>query len=420
MNINSLSSSPSPSTPAQKLHRLSVTVTAAGFLLFAAAIGMLTVTKNHTALFALTQTSEAEQNTEENAVDLRSRLTNAFDENIVGFDRFLSVYGITQRILGTSVYDDAGYTYLIRDNNGFLHYHTTRADAAPYAAAVAELRNTLAENGIPFLYLQAPTKEIDGYTKYPLGIQYQSTENAQEMLRALSAQGVETLSFAECFSNAGIDAQTLFYRTDHHWTTQTAFSAFAMTVPYLNDTYGWQLDTTVCEESNWKSLFQPHTFLGSIGRRVGAELAGLDDYTFLEPAFETAYQVYYPPQSTEVPYWTGSFHDTMVRDSLLFSDDVAANRYASYFQYDYGELIIENLACDNDLHIAIIKDSFALPFTAFLSTAVAHIDMIDLREFEGSVTDYLLKTSPDLVLMLYGNGSFSPVMYQFHGKPDAK
>ena len=146
---------------------------------------------------------------------------------------------------------------------------------------------------------------------------------------------------------------------------------------------------------------------------IHAELAGLDDYTYLEPAFETDYQVYYPPSSTEVPYWTGSFHHTMVRDSLLYSEDVTANRYASYFQYDYGELIIENMRADNDLHITVIKDSFALPFTAFLSTAVHKIDMIDLREFDGSVTEHLLSTSPDLVIMLYGNGSFSDVMYQF-------
>ncbi len=105
----------------------------------------------------------------------------------------------------------------------------------------------------------------------------------------------------------------------------------------------------------------------------------------------------------------------MVRDSLLYSEDVSANRYASYFQYDYGELIIENRLADNDLHIAIIKDSFALPFTAFLSTAVWKIDMIDLREFEGSVTQHLMETKPDLVIMMYTNSSFNdPAIYAFH------
>ena len=94
---------------------------------------------------------------------------------------------------------------------------------------------------------------------------------------------------------------------------------------------------------------------------------------------------------------------------------MSANRYASYFQYDYGELIIENLSAANDLHIAILKDSFALPFTAFLSTAVGKIDMIDLREFTGSVTEHLLTTQPDLVIMMYSNSSFNEkAIYAFH------
>ncbi|MGM9626060.1 MAG: hypothetical protein ACI3XM_10200 [Eubacteriales bacterium] len=392
---------------AQKTKTLSAAVTAAGLLLFSALVGILTVTKNHTQLFSPAETENGKQ------PDIKSRITEAFDDRIVGFDRFLSVYGLTQRVLCTSVYEDAGYEYLICDKQDFLHYHTNRTDAAPYADAVSALYETLAENGIPLLYLQAPTKEIDGFTEYPAGIAYKSTENAADMADALRRRGVPVLSFAEAFSAQNTDAASLFYRTDHHWTTQTAFSAFAMTVSYLNGQYDLSLDRSVCDAQNWVSLDQPASFLGSVGRRLGAELAGLDDYTFLEPAFETSYEIYYPPESTLTPYWSGTFHDTIVRDSILYSDDVSANRYACYFQYDYGELIIDNLLCDNDLHVAIIKDSFALPFTAFLSTAVSRIDMIDLREFEGSVTGHLLDTKPDLVLILYSNGSFSPVMYRF-------
>ncbi len=393
---------------AKKTKTWSSAITAAGLLIFLAAVGILTTTKNHTFLFS--PEPDAETGLTPTA---KERITQSFDDRIVGFDRFLSVYGITQTLLGTSVYDDAGYTYLIRDTTDHLHFHTSAADAQPYADAVAALQSDLSAADIPFLYLQAPTKEIPGSTDYPPGISYVTHENAAAMREALRAHGVDVLSFYEAFTEQGLAPETQFYRTDHHWTTETAFEAFRTTLPYLNERFGWSLDLSLTDASNWTSLYQPQTFLGSIGRRIGAELAGLDDYTYLEPAFETEYQVYYPPSSTEVPYWTGSFHHTMVRDSLLYSEDVTANRYASYFQYDYGELIIENMRADNDLHITVIKDSFALPFTAFLSTAVHKIDMIDLREFDGPVTEHLLSTSPDLVIMLYGNGSFSDVMYQF-------
>ncbi len=386
---------------------LSAALTCVGVLGFTAAVGILTLTKNHTALRTAADTETG------TPISVKDRLTAAYDDQIVGFDRFISVYGITQKLIGTSVYEDAGYTYLIRDSRNFLHFHTLSADPTPYAAAVSALNDTLTENGIPLLYLQAPTKEISGFTDYPAGIDYASHDNAQTMLDMLCANGVACMSFAKEFAASGIDPETLFYRTDHHWTTQAAFQAFGTALPRIAELTGGEIDLSVADADNWTSVYQPQTFLGSIGRRVGEQLAGLDDYTYIEPAFETAYEVFYPPESREKPYWTGDFHATMVRDSLLYSEDVTANRYASYFQYDYAELIIRNTGCDNGVRIAVVKDSFALPFTAFLSTAVSEITMFDLRAFEGNLTDALVAYDPDLVLILYGNGSFSEVMYQF-------
>ncbi len=382
---------------------LSTAATTVILLAFCVLVGVLTVSKNRDMLFS----------TEPDAENVKTRIITAFDEKIVGFDRFLSIYSTAQHLLGTSVYDDAGYTYLIRDSENNLHFNTVHADAAPYADAVAELDAALKAQGIPFVYIQAPTKEIDGYTKYPLGIDYATVDNAADMTAELTARGVDIIDLSSVFKNNGADPAAMFYRTDHHWTTETAFMAFGHVLSYLNENYGLALDTALGERANWLSETQPQSFLGSIGRRIGKEAAGLDDYTFLEPAFETSYYVYYPPISEIYPNWAGSFRDALVRERVLYSEDVNANRYASYFEFDYEHLIIENLSADNDLHIAVVKDSFALPFTAFLSTAANKIDMIDLREFEGSVKEYLTELSPDIVLMLYSGGSFSDVMYEF-------
>ncbi len=392
-------------TLAQVTKKIAPTVTAIGFLVFTFTVGALTVSKNRDTLLDFDGDTLWSK-----CILAKKNTIEAFDENIVGFDRFLSVYGTAQNLLGTSVYEDAGYTYLIKDTKDYLHYYTTPEDAAPYADKVAVLSETLAKAGIPLIYLQAPTKETEGFTEFPIGIDYANDENSDAMLAALRERGVNVLSFREEFANDGTNHDTLFYRTDHHWTTEAAFAAFAKTVPYLNEQLGWTLDTAYTDITQWQQITQEKSFLGSIGRRVGKELAGLDDYTFFEPKFDTEYEILYPYQ----PYaWSGTLHDTMVRDSVLYADDVSANRYASYFQYDYGELLIDNKKADNDLHVAIVKDSFALPFTAFFSTTVAHVDMIDLREFKGSLTEHLIETKPDLVLILYGNGSFSPAMYEF-------
>ncbi len=390
-----------------KLSKLSKTLSTASvtviLLAFIVAVGGLTVSKHFDGLLF---SSDGELSGKE-------RISIAFEDEIVGFGYFKSIYSTAQRLLGTSVYDDAGYTYVIRDNENNLHFHTVRADAAPYAEAVAGMSGALSENGIPLLYIQAPTKEIDGYTKYPMGISYATTENAADMTEELLALGVDTVDLSEFFAENGTDPAGMFYRTDHHWTTEAAFTAFSHIVPYVAENYGLSLDVSVCDAEKWQSETQPQSFLGSIGRRIGAESAGLDDYTFIEPKFETSFEVYYPKVSEIWPNWAGDFRDAFVREDVLYSEDVNANRYASYFQYDFGHLIIKNRLEENGVRIAIVKDSFALPFTAFMSTAVSEIDMIDLREFEGSVTDYLIESAPDIVLVLYSGGSFSDIMYEF-------
>ncbi len=382
---------------------LSTALTAVVILVFIFTVGVLTVSKNRETLFSSSPDADG----------VKERIVVSFDDNLVGFDKFKSVYSTAQRLLGTSVYDDAGYTYLIRDSENNLHFNTIHADAAPYADAVAELNEALAAKDIPFLYIQAPTKEIEGYTKYPMGIKYATVENAEDMVYELGLRGVDMIDLSTVFAENGTNPAGMFYRTDHHWTTETAFSAFGYVVSYLNCNFGLSLDSELCRPERWLVETQNQVFLGSIGRRIGKEAAGLDDYTFFEPNFETSYEVYYPKVSEIYPNWAGDFRDAFVREGVLYSEDVNANRYASYFEYDFGNLIIKNYLADNGLRVAIVKDSFALPFTAFFSTVVSEIDMIDLREFEGSVTEHLTKTAPDIVLMLYSGGSFSDVMYQF-------
>ena len=382
---------------------LSTAITAVLLITFICTVGVMTVIENSDTLF-----SEKSDET-----DIKTLVVDTFNENFVSFDRFLSLYSTTQRLLGTSVYDDAGYKYVIRDSENNFHLNTVRNSAAPYADAIAELSGTLAKADIPFLYLQAPVKEMPHYTKYPLGIDYYSDDNAADMIEQLEKRGVDHLSLSEKFADEKVAPSTMFYRTDHHWTTETAFTAFGYAVSYLNENYGLSLDAESCNPEKWISETQPKSFLGSIGRRVGQESTGLDDYTFLEPSFETSYQVYNPNNSKTHPTWEGTFHDVFVREHVLHSENVEANRYASYFEFDFSHLIIYNQLLDNDEHILIIKDSFALPFTAFLSTTASRIDMIDLRGFEGSVTDYILEISPDIVVMLYSGSSFADIMYQF-------
>lgn len=392
--------------------RSTVTAVLTLFILFG--FGVMTVVSNAKSLIAF------EGDTLSDKISLEKQaVETAFDTGFYRFDSFISLYAGVQNLLGADVFEDAMYTYMIRDNHNGLHFYTPPADASPYAGAVNRLNERLKAEGIPLLYLQAPNKYIEGYTEFPLGMDSAATANADAMLRLLEEGGTSAVSFRRVLADTAFDPSLMFYRTDHHWTTQAAFSAYGYAVSYINEAYGFGLDAAKTEADAWEALSFDDYFLGSQGRRVSAALCGLDDYTCLLPRFQTSYEIFNMYASEESPQWKGTFRETIIRDQLLLSDDVTENRYASYFQYDFGHLRIENQEVSNGLTVAVVKDSFALPFTAFLSTCFQTTHMMDLRGFSGNLTDTLLEIQPDLVIILYGNASFSPEMYRFDTLLDA-
>ena len=145
---------------------------------------------------------------------------------------------------------------------------------------------------------------------------------------------------------------------------------------------------------------------------MGASASGKDDISIILPNFDTNYTVYNGKDNSLL--WQGAFEDTILRKRLLTLSDENANMYAAYFEYDYEHLIIENNNIENGKHIIILKDSYGLPFSAFLSTATEKLEMIDLRSFDKNrLCEYIETASPDMVIVMYNNGSFSETMYDF-------
>ena len=150
-------------------------------------------------------------------------------------------------------------------------------------------------------------------------------------------------------------------------------------------------------------------------------MSGYDDYDFISPDFKTDYSIYDGFVSLDEPAYSGDFSESIVIQGILDSKDKSANKHAAYFEYDYGNLIIKNNAVDNDLKILLIKDSFSLPFAAFLSTCVNELHLADLRDdgwrAEDAVTvaQYAENGDFDCVVVMYNPEVFDTVMFDFGG-----
>lgn len=332
-------------------------------------------------------------------------LESQYTKEIVLTPAFINLYGGVQTLTGKTVIEDADTTKtVIKDAQGFLQFFE------PYISStidqdtkrVATAKTLLKERGIPLLYVQPPTKIIEGYTTLPEGITDFTSTNVARYLTGLKRYGVHYLDLRQSAQDAHLDPSHLFFKTDHHWTTQTAFWAFTETIHKLGEL--GVLDptnyTSQTNLENYTCTTYSNSFLGSQGRRVGQFYGGLDDYTLITPNYPTSYTLTITHQG-EVIQKEGTFEDTILIPELIAPKaPVSTNRYAVYFGQDYGEVILTNHT-GLDQKLLIIQNSYGLPYSAFLSTCFAQTHILDLRFFDTATFEsYLNQHTFDAVIIL--------------------
>ena len=348
--------------------------------------------------------------------DVINKINQIYSENVAFSDEFINLWSETQVLSKAKLLDDAEYGVIIKDSNENLHFPAADVDVSKYAQDTVNFANFLESKNVPFLYIQAPNKDLEGYTEEIVGEYNFSNKNANEFLEKLKADDVNALDLRELIINEDLDRSKMFYKTDHHWTTPTAFWAYNKIVLHLNSEFSLNIDQNnfYTNIKNYKTQFIENCYLGSLGRRVGEAVSGLDDYTFIEPNFETNYKIYNGLVSREEVIFDGDFRKAIVKENILMNSDVTSNKHATYFEWDYGNLIIKNTAIDNELKILLVKDSFALPVGAFLSTCVSELHMVDLREVPPvNLKEYVEKNEFDAVMVMYNTEIFNDTMFNF-------
>ena len=330
-------------------------------------------------------------------------LESAINENVFARTSYINLFGLSAKLLDKHYIMDTNISSsVVKDNHDELQFICFPVDTTPYVEEISDLKSVLDELDTPLLYVQTPLKTIEGYTEMPEGITDYANSNTDTFLQNLDQVGVETLDLRQNIKAENLDLSDLFYTTDHHWKTQTAFWAVGEVTDYLKENLDIDLDPEAfyTNSANYESIVYEQSFLGSQGRRVGKYYGGIDDYTLMLPNYETDYTVtIHKSNSTSIT--EGSFKEAIVKENLLRPTDIFTNRYAAYFGADFPEVVIENHSAKNDMKVLIFKDSFGLPFSAFLSTMVRETRMLGTRYYNGDIKEYVKAYQPDLVLYVY-------------------
>ena len=324
---------------------------------------------------------------------------------------FIQLYGGVQRLSGRRLIQDAveGNT-VAKLSTGALNFVNFGSptvpgeDVAARAENTAELARALEAQGVPYLYVAAPQKLQRGVQLLPEGLTEGGNAYCDAYLENLALLGVDYLDLRPAFEGNGIYS-SWFFRTDHHWKPEGAFLAWQYLTGILEEDYGIATDPAYTDAANYDQVVYEDYFLGSQGKRVGTLYAGTDDIVEYIPKFETDFTYECP----SYPFTrTGPFEE-----SLLFPERVAerdwfnGNPYTLYAGGDYPLATITNHRNPEGKKIVLLRESFSCAMTPFLALSCSELTTIDLRYFQGDLTETLEEIDPDLVVILYCVSSLS-------------
>ena len=318
---------------------------------------------------------------------------------------FIQLYGGVQALTGRTVVEDVEPQYsVVKLTDGTLTFvNSEPKDVTGQGRSVVRLARALEEREIPLLYVQAPQKLQEDDARLPAGVTDYGNDYADQLLSVLAGHGVDTLDLRETLAAGDRDWSSYFFRTDHHWTPEAAFTANQALSEVLEEDYGFSIPAQHTDPESFTRLTLSDFFLGSQGKRVGSLYAGVDDVELWFPNFPTNFTYSIPIYDMER---TGPFET-----SLLFLERVEekdffnGNPYTLYSGGDYPLARIYNLLEPDAPRVMLLRDSYACVLTPFLALNCGELITIDLRYFHDDLLTYVDWLQPDLVIVSYTAGS---------------
>ena len=179
--------------------------------------------------------------------------------------------------------------------------------------------------------------------------------------------------------------EPIYYRTDHHWKTLGAFYVFAA--------WAGEQGLSEVKTEDYTVATVTDTFEGTIASKVGTKVKAdtIETYENKEPV---TYDLTYNQ--------TNDVRSSVYQASALERKD----KYAYFYGGNYG-LIEASTDAHTGRKLLVIKDSYAHCFVPFTYSLFDEVDMVDLRYFNQSLSEYMKKGDYTDILFLYNASGFA-------------
>lgn len=180
------------------------------------------------------------------------------------------------------------------------------------------------------------------------------------------------------------DPGSLYYRTDHHWTSDGAFEAVCA--------YRRSLGLSSLTREDYTRM-QVAPFYGSAYSASGLWLTEPDSL-----------ELWYSGQVVQVENETGAVHDSVYYSERLEEQD----KYRVFLDGNHARVRIENLSRNTgeEQNLLVIRDSFSNSLGCFLADLYDKVILLDMRYYKLPLTELLVEENISEILIEYSVDNF--------------
>lgn len=216
---------------------------------------------------------------------------------------------------------------------------------------------------------------------------FASVEDQRQMFSMVERGLGDSVNWVDTYSILNKHkTEKLYYKTDHHWTTQGAFYVFQEAASSL----GIEGDVS----DDYVSYTVTDSFNGVLASKSGV---GLDEKEQID--------IYVPTEGDDdvvVNYVDEGKKRTSLYDSSKLE---TRDKYGVFFGGNTSVMDIRTVATSQK-RLLVVKDSFADCFIPFLTPYYREIVVVDPRYYSGTMTDIMETYRITDILILYSGNTF--------------
>ena len=274
-----------------------------------------------------------------------------------------------------------GANGVYKGKDGYLISEPVKADYEQLRENVLAMMDFTEMTSTPSTLMLVPSAGYVMSEKLPQNHKEYNDGELIEEAHKMSEAVIGYVDIVECFMEKKNECN-LYYKTDHHWTSDGAYNAY----------------TQYCREIGFEPLwdFNIAKYDGFYGTLYSKSALWGEEPDALE-VWDYDYDVSIQLEDEE--YKSKQF---FYRHHLSEND-----KYPVFLDGNHAIVKITNHKNPEGGKLLVLKDSFAHCFVPFVANHYSEVDMVDLRYYLEPVSDLVRERGYDRILYLYGISSLT-------------